>query len=410
MQWPAHAIFWHLYPLRFVDGEFEAVDTLHHRLGRIQAYLDYVIDLGANGLLLAPVFASQSHGYDTLDHYRIDPRLGDADDFAELLAAAHQRGIKVVLDGVFNHLARGHEIVQRAIAAGPGTTDGDWIRWSGDHPYCFEGSENLVELNFGSPAVRDYIAGVMIHWLDVGIDGWRLDAAYAAGSAAWAPIVASVRERHPDAWLLGEVLHGDYAGFVTESGFDTVTQYELWKAIWSSLNDRNFFELDWTLRRNAEFSAVFRPQTFIGNHDVTRIASQLTDRRNLEIAIALLLLLPGTPSIYAGDEQGFTGVKEHAPHGDDAIRPPFPATSAEFLPFGADVLRTYQHLIAVRRQHGWIADAIATPREVTSTLIVIDVADASHRLTVAFNCGDEPVRVEANGRTAEVPAHHWALV
>lgn len=326
MSWSENTIFWHVYPLRFVNAEATATTTVTHRLPRLANWFDHLLSLGANGLLMAPIFASESHGYDTIDHYRIDPRLGDGDDFDNLVANARSRGIHIVLDGVFNHLGHTHPIVQRALAGGPNSEDGQWIKWSGEYPYGFEGNVNLIELNLANPVVADYVADVMIHWLDRGIDGWRLDAAYSAGPDAWRPIVEKVKAAHPDAWLLGEVLHGDYSDFVARSGIDSLTQYELWKAIWSSINDGNFYELAWALERNQEFSEHFIPNTFISNHDVTRIASKLTNAKTLPQAIALLLLLPGIPSIYAGDERAFTGEKTEGRFGDDAVRPPFPDT------------------------------------------------------------------------------------
>ena len=410
MSWPATAIFWHAYPIRFVGGEDEAVDRVEHRLWRVVNWLDYVVDVGLNGLLLAPMFASKTHGYDTLDHFRVDPRLGDDADVDDLLLQAHRRGIRVVFDGVFNHVSRDHEIVQRALSAGPETPEGAWIKWSDGYPYCFEGSLDLVELNLANPEVQDYIARIMIFWLDRGIDGWRLDAAYAAGADAWAPIVARVRDSHPDAWLLGEVLHGDYTAFVATSGVDTVTQYELWKAIWSSLNDQNMFELEWSLKRHAEFCEHFLPQTFVGNHDVTRIATQITDERNVPLAVALLMFLPGTPSVYAGDEQGFTGEKLHAPRGDDAVRPPFPEDPSGLLPFGQHMLEVYREVIRLRRVHPWMAEAVATPTHVQGGAIAIqlDAGDAG-RLTLAVNASDESLVLPGTHHDLDVGPHSWAL-
>lgn len=401
MDWTASVIWWHCYPLRFVGGEHHAVGEVHHRLPHLVNWLDYVIDLGANGLLLAPVFSSSSHGYDTLDHFRIDPRLGDDADFEELLAAAKARGLRICLDGVFNHLGRDHEIVQRALAAGPGTDDGRWLRWEGAHPRVFEGHSALVELDLTHPPVADYVVSVMTHWLGRGIDGWRLDAAYSPGAETWRPIVARVKQDHPDCWILGEVIHGDYAEFVETSGVDSVTQYELWHAISDALNNHNFFSLDWTLGRHRTFCRTFRPQTFIGNHDVTRIATKLTDPRHLEIAIALLMLLPGVPSIYAGDEQGFTGEKLHQRYGDDAIRPPFPLHPEELLPFGAAIHETYQRLIGLRRRHPWLADAEVTTSEVGNESIRITLTGPEESLHLLLNIGD----AEHEG----TPAHSWRL-
>ena len=141
--------------------------------------------------------------------------------------------------------------------------------------HTFEGHDGLITLNHGNPDVVDYVVDVMTHWLRRGADGWRLDAAYAVPDQFWAEVLPRFAAVHPDAWFVGEVIHGDYAGTVAASRFDSVTQYELWKAIWSSLNDGNFHELDHALKRHDEFLDAFAPLTFIGNHDVTRIASQL---------------------------------------------------------------------------------------------------------------------------------------
>jgi glycosidase len=407
--WVDEVIWWHVYPLGFVGAERERVDEVQHRLGRITQWLDYLVTLGANGLLLAPVFRSVSHGYDTLDHYRIDPRLGDDGDVEELLRAAARGGVRVLFDGVFNHVSRDHEIVRRALAAGPGSPDGAWIRWAGEHPYGFEGNLDLIELDLAHPGVQDYVVGVMDHWLTRGIDGWRLDAAYAAGPDAWRPILERVRGRHPGAWFLAEVIHGDYGDFVTRSGVDSVTQYELWKAVWSSLNDPNLHELAWALKRHAEMLETFVPQVFVGNHDVTRIATRLDDPRHLPAAFALLLLLPGVPSIYAGDEQGFTGEKTDGPGGDDAVRPAFPADPHDLAPNGERTFHEHQHLVHLRRTHPWLTTARPMVAQVTNDTIAIRLTGPDRTATLALNLSDAPLDVTTDDGNLQVAAHHWAF-
>ena len=407
--WADSVIWWHCYPLRFVDAERSAIDHVEHRLGRLTAWLDYVVGLGANGMLLAPVFASRTHGYDTVDHFRIDPRLGDDRDLDDLVARARERGIRLLLDGVFNHVSDEHEIVRRARAGGPGSKAGAWIRWVGEYPRGFEGNLDLVELDLAHPPVQDYVARVMTQWLDRGIDGWRLDAAYAQGAEVWRPIVDRVRAAHPGAWIRAEVIHGDYTDFVARSGVDSLTQYELWKAVWSSLNDHNLHELAWTLTRHAGFAESFRPLVFVGNHDTTRIASKLTDDRHLALAAALLLLLPGIPAIYAGDEQGFTGEKTDGPSGDDAVRPPFPADPSGLAGFGHDTFRTYQHLIHLRRSHPWLVSAELGVRAVTRETIAIDLFGDADRLTLALNLTDAPVELTGVHGPLEVGGHGWTL-
>ena len=185
------------------------------------------------------------------------------------------------------------------------------------------GTRRLVALNHDEPAVASYVADVMRHWLRAGADGWRLDAAYAVPALLLGPGAAPGPGRAPGGLLRGR---GDPWRLPRRSSrptrVDSVTQYELWKAIWSSLNDRNFYELAWALERHDEFLSRFAPLTFTGNHDVTRLASRLDDARHLAHALVSCSRLGGTPSVYYGDEQGFRGVKEERAGGDDASGPP----------------------------------------------------------------------------------------
>ena len=390
-----HVILWHAYPLGFVDAERENPPgaPVQHRLPRLEAWLDHVVELGANGLQLGPVFDSETHGYDTRDHLRIDPRLGDEDDLRALVAAAHDRGVKVVLDGVFNHVGRSFERFVQAEAGDESAAR--WFRRSGDGWADFEGHSALVLLNHDSQEVRAYVIDVMRHWLDLGIDGWRLDAAYAVPTAFWRAVADAVHESHPHAWLLGEVIHGDYIEFVAESGLDSVTQYELWKAIWSSLNDANPFELAWSLGRHRDMVAAFLPTLFVGNHDTTRIASALTDARHLPHALTVLLTAGGIPAIYAGDEEGFTGVKEDRAGGDDAVRPPFPDDPSGLSPLGEPVLRLHQRLIALRRRKPWLVDGVYEQVSVDDDALVyrMTARDGADAITVALNMSDGPIEV-----------------
>lgn len=378
--WPDHALFWHLYPLGFLGAPRGADDPdpagpqPQHRLRRLEPWLDYLVDLGANGLLLGPVFASLTHGYDTVDHLRIDPRLGTDDDLDALVAAAHTRGVRVVLDGVFNHVARSFPGLESLAA-----------REESGAMAVFEGHGHLVALDHSNPAVADHVVAVMDHWLDRGVDGWRLDAAYAVPPAFWREVLGRVRERHPQAWFVAEVIHGDYAAFVAESSVDSVTQYELWKAVWSALNDRNLFELAHALGRHDALLDTFVPQTFLGNHDVTRLATRVEDAALRPLALVALLTVAGVPSIYAGDEQGFTGTKREREHGDDEVRPPFPDHPSQLSTLGADVLALHRELIGLRRRNPWLVRARTRVLEVTNTALRYESAADGHRLTVSLD-------------------------
>ncbi|KAA1027032.1 alpha-amylase [Pseudonocardia sp. EV170527-09] len=370
MDWVRHAIWWHVYPLGFTGAHPDRGDGADHSLRRIIGWLDHAVALGANGLLLGPVFASATHGYDTTDHLRIDPRLGSGADFDALVAEAKGRGLRILLDGVFNHVGPEHPRLLAA-RAHPGGPDDAWFRHTDDGEIAvFEGHPGLHTLDHDNPAVRDHVVDVLCHWLDRGADGWRLDAAYTVPDDFWADVLPRVRARHPGAWFLGEVIHGEHDAVTAATTIDALTQYELWKAVWSSLNDGNPHELAWALQRHDRFVAAAVPNTFLGNHDVTRLASQLHDRRHIELAVAVLCTVGGTPSVYAGDELGLTGVKEERAGGDDAVRPEFPADGS--FPDGADphVLAVHQELIGLRRRHPWLYDARTEVQEATDDRLV----------------------------------------
>jgi cyclomaltodextrinase len=395
----SHSLWWQVYPLGFVNAEPSARPdaAIAHRLDRITNWLDYAAELGASGLLLGPIFASSTHGYDTIDHFRIDPRLGDDADFDALLAAARRRGLRVMLDGVFNHVGRDFPAFQEVLAQGPQAPRASWFRLSwpsgltaGVEPeYAnFEGHRKLVALNHAEPAVKEYVTHVMDYWLERGADSWRLDAAYAVPRNFWADVLPGVRDRHPGAYFVGEVIHGDYCAFVQESGVDSITQYELWKAIWSALNDRNFFELAWALDRHNRFLDAFVPFTFVGNHDVTRLASRLTDERHIAHALAILLTCGGMPAIYAGDEQAFRGIKENRAGGDDAIRPAFPSKPNELASDGWATYRLHQTLIGLRRRNAWLHESRTKVVQLSNKRVTYEAHHEGQRLMVALNLDD----------------------
>ncbi len=357
--WAEHVIWWHLHPLTFLGAPRQALPPgapAEPRLRNLEPWLDYLLELGCNGLALGPIFESETHGYDTVDHYRVDRRLGTEADLRWLLDECRRRGIRVMLDGVFNHVGRGF-----GRFGDPAYEK--WFVRDGDDWANFEGHRHLVVLNHDEPAVAEYVTGVMRHWLDFGVDGWRLDAAYAVPLPFWKRTAGAI----DGGWFVGEVIHGDYPAWVRDGGLDSITQYELWKAIWSSLNDLNFFELAWALERHDTFSADFAPMTFAGNHDVTRLASAITDRRHIGLALAVLFTTGGVPSIYAGDEQAFRGVKHDAENGDDEN----------------------QQLIGLRRRHPWLHRAVTRPLHVANKQLAYEVSAGDHRLIVLLNAADD---------------------
>ncbi|MET0704854.1 MAG: alpha-amylase family protein [Mycobacterium sp.] len=392
--WVAHAIWWQIYPLGFVGAyPSDSPPTAEeHRLRRVVDWLDHAVELGASGLALGPVFASRTHGYDTTDHYRIDPRLGDDGDFDELIRQAHERGLRVLLDGVFNHV--GTEFPQYLAALDGDEDAARWFRGRPGRFGTFEGHGDLIALNHRHPAVVDHVVDVMSHWLARGADGWRLDAAYSVPERFWAEVLPRVREAHSDAWFVAEVIHGDYSALVSNAGFDSVTQYELWKATWSALNDGNFHELNHALTRHNEFLDAFSPLTFIGNHDVTRIASQLTNPAHPAQALVVLLTTGGVPSIYAGDEFALQGVKEERFGGDDAVRPEFFAPPMQVDEAGVQTFALHQFLIGLRRRNPWLHTARTRKLLLDNRQYVYETRSGDDALIVALNIGDEPMSLK----------------
>lgn len=363
-----HNIWWQVYPLGALGAPIRPDwpdDAAPHRLRRLVPWLDYLIKLGCNGLILGPIFESSTHGYDTTDHFRIDNRLGTDDDFDYLMEACAARGISVLLDGVFNHVGVNHPLTQQALESHADASTEPHAQLAATSPVLitpqgnpqhWEGHLDLAELDHSNQATEELVVAVMEHWLDRGIAGWRLDVAYAVPLEFWARVTGRVRRRFPQAIFLGEMIHGDYPSLVESGGLDTVTQYELWKGIWSSIKDRNLWELAHSLERHAEFSRRAPMQIFVGNHDVDRIASILDDA-GAALAAAILFTLPGIPSVYQGDEQAFRGVKGEGPAADDPIRPPLPATPQDLALQGAWMFDHYRALIAMRRRHPWLATA-----------------------------------------------------
>lgn len=416
--WVEHGIWWHVYPLGATGAPIRPAGPADGapapRLESLVAWLDYLVDLGASGLALGPIFEASTHGYDTTDHFRIDPRLGDDAVFDRLAEACRDRGVALMLDGVLNHVGTAHPLFRAAVAGGGerrlfyfDDADGSSGPPAPGPGYAvFEGHEGLAVLNHDSDEVADLAVSVLSHWLGRGASAWRLDAAYAVPPSFWARVLPRVRSEFPDAWFVGEVIHGDYRGIVERSSMDSLTQYELWKAIWSCLLDENFFELDWCLNRHNAFLDAFVPLTFVGNHDVTRLASRIGDAK-AALAVTILLTVGGIPSIYYGDEQAFRGVKTDRPGGDDEVRPVLPPGPEGLSPLGDWLYRWHQALIGLRRRHPWLAGARTERMALENRFMEYDaVGGEGRRIRVRLSLDPVPrVEVEAPGEPVLVMEH-----
>ncbi len=346
MAWYDGAVFYHMYPLGMVGAE--PVNTLQaprHRFSELRAYIPYLKVLGADAIYIGPIFQSGSHGYDTIDYKTIDYRLGDNDDFRAFVKDAHNYGIRVIVDAVFNHTGRGFFAFRDIQEKGADSPYRNWYQgvdfggrsFLGDSfSYsCWRNIAELPALNFYEDAVRKYLIDVVRYWVqEFDIDGLRLDCADVLDMGFQKSLRYFTNPMKEDFFLLGEVIHGEYQRWVNPETLHSVTNYELHKSIYSGFNDQNFFEIAHNLKRNMAIANDL--YTFLENHDVDRIASKLKNKANLKPCYTALFTLPGHPSIYYGGEFGLEGKKNGAD--DSPLRPPIDLESMkpnEFTSFVA---------------------------------------------------------------------------
>ncbi len=333
--WAEQSVFYHIYPLGFCGAPWENDGVQASRIGKVGAWAEHIEKLGANALYLGPVFDSDRHGYDTRDYRKIDCRLGTNEEFAEVCRTLHDHGVKVVLDGVFNHVGRGFWAFQDVREKRWDSSYKDWflINFDGNSNYGdgfwyegWEGHYELVKLNLRNPAVADYILDTIRFWVEqFDIDGLRLDVAYCLDKDFLRRLRWFCNEVKPDFFLVGETLHGDYNQWVGDDLLHSCTNYECYKGLYSALNSMNLFEIVHSLKRQfgPEQWTLYKGKhllCFADNHDVTRVASILQNPAHLPLIYGLVFGMPGIPCLYYGSEWGVKGDKSQ---GDEALRPCF---------------------------------------------------------------------------------------
>lgn len=333
--WYEEAIFYHIYPLGLTGAPTEnAYGKPEHRLLELLPWVSHIAKLGFTGLYIGPLFESVGHGYETTDYRKLDSRLGTNEDLKQFVSACHEQGIRVILDGVFNHTGRDFFAFQDIKANRENSRYKDWycnVNFGGNNSYgdgfSYEnwgGYDLLVKLNQRNPEVRDYICDVMEFWVsEFDIDGIRLDAADVLDFEFMKALRQKADMLKPDFWLMGEVIHGDYTRWVNQQTLHSVTNYQLHKALYSGHNDHNYFEIAHTVKYLQEKFAGrlqdFHLYNFVDNHDVERIYTKLTDKAHMTPVHILLYTLPGVPSVYYGSEFGIAGKKER--YSDVSLRP-----------------------------------------------------------------------------------------
>lgn len=333
--WAQDAVFYHIYPLAFC-GTPERNDfhsSAVPRLDKIRGWIGHLRDLQVNALYLGPIFESTAHGYDTADYFWVDRRLGTNETLRQLVQELHHNGIKVVLDGVFNHVGRDFWAFRDVLQNRENSPYRNWFKglnFNGHSPYgnpftyeSWNGSYDLVALNFNEPAVKEHLLLAVRQWIvDFEIDGFRLDVADCLDLQFQRELGAFCRSLRPDFWLMGEVVHGDYKRWANPETLDSVTNYEVYKGMYSSLVDKNYFEIAYALNRQFGAGGIYRDlplYNFVDNHDVNRVASNLRNPAHLYPLYCLLFTMPGVPSIYYGSEWGLEG--ERTKSDDRPLRP-----------------------------------------------------------------------------------------
>lgn len=331
--WYNESVIYQIYPLGMCGAPAVNDGVLTSRILRVKEFIPHLVKMGIDAVYFCPVFESSAHGYDTSDYTKTDVRLGSNEDFAEVCASLHENGIRVILDGVFNHVGRDFFAFRDVREKKWDSPYKDWfyISFDGNSPYNdgfwyegWEGHFELVKLNLDNPAVKEYLFGCVRRWIDeFGIDGLRLDVAYMLNRQFMKELRCVCDSKKQDFFLAGEMIHGNYRDIINDEMLHSATNYECFKGLYSSFNSMNMFEIGYSLsnRFGKEDWCMYRGlqlMSFADNHDVTRLASNLTNENHLPLAYGMLMAMPGIPCIYYGSEWGIQGRKED---GDYALRP-----------------------------------------------------------------------------------------
>lgn len=331
--WFNESVIYQIYPLGFCGAPRQNDGVLSSRILKVADIAEHIARLNVNAVYFCPVFESSAHGYDTSDFSKIDVRLGTNEDFKFVCDKLHENGIRVILDGVFNHVGRDFFAFRDVREKKWDSPFKDWFHISFDGNSCYndgfryegwEGHYELVKLNLDNPAVKNYLFDRVGEWIDnFGIDGLRLDVAYMLNRQFMRELNSFCMSKKNDFFLAGEMIHGNYREIVCDGMLHSATNYECYKGIYSSFNSMNMFEIGHSLRNRfgSEDWCMYRGLQLIGfvdNHDVTRLASVLTNKNHIIPAYGILFGMPGIPCVYYGSEWGIEGRKEN---GDDALRP-----------------------------------------------------------------------------------------
>ena len=394
--WAYESVFYQIYPLGFCGAPFENDGVPEHRILKVNDWIPHIEKLGANAIYFSPVFESDTHGYNTRDYTKIDTRLGTNEDFQSVCENLHKAGIKVVLDGVFNHVGRGFWAFQDVLEKRWDSPYKDWfhISFDGNSNYNdglwyegWEGNYDLVKLNLRNEDVIQHIFSCIKGWVEeFDIDGLRLDVAYCLDHDFLRRLRSFCDGLKPDFFLVGETLHGDYNQWMNDSMLHSVTNYECYKGLHSSFNSMNMFEINHSLLRQfgPDNWTLYKGKhllSFVDNHDVTRVASILSNENHLPLIYALAFGMPGIPCVYYGSEWGAKARKEE---GDPALRACFEKPEwNDLTTFISKLAEAKKHSNALN--YGDFRSVL-----LTNCQCIFERKTDSERVLVAINADDQP--------------------
>ncbi len=409
MKWYENAAFYHIYPIGYCgcDRVNDQNCEPTHAILRVIDDIPHIKSLGCNAVYFGPVFESVAHGYDTIDYTKIDRRLGTNEDFKKVCNALHENGIKVVLDGVFNHVGRDFFAFRDVRENGLGSSKRDWFHVrEGNSNYNdgfyyegWEGHYELVKLNLYNPDVKNYLKDCITGWKnEFGIDGLRLDVAYCLDQNFLKELHGHCKWLSEDFFLLGETLHGDYNIWVNDQMLDSVTNYECYKGLFSSFNDMNMFEIAHSINRQfgSENWCIYRGKhlyTFVDNHDVTRVASILKEKQHLPAIYTLMFMMPGIPSVYYGSEFGLEGDKRG--NTDDILRPEFNAEKMRNEGL-RDLTAHIAKLAEIQKTHPAAADGDYRQVQLTNRQYAFSRTCGDDTLIIVINADEVPFTYNLN--------------
>lgn len=405
--WANESVFYQIYPLGLCGAPRDNDSQTVNRIKVVNDFIPHIKKMGFDAIYFSPLFDSDSHGYDTRDYRKLDCRLGTNEDFADVCKNLHSEGIKVVLDGVFNHVGRGFFAFQDVLKNRENSRYKDWfiINFSGNSNYNdglwyegWEGHFSLVKLNLRNEEVVNHIFDAIRLWVsEFQIDGLRLDVAYCLDKDFLRRLSSFCKSLKPDFFLVGEIIHGDYNQIVNDQMLDSCTNYECYKGLYSSFNSMNLFEIGHSLARQygEENWTLYKGKhllSFVDNHDVTRIASILTNKEHLPLVYCLLLTMPGIPIVYYGSEWGELGEKSA---GDNALRPQYNApvenALSEYIAGLAKVRHTSMPLC-----YGGFKVLLQTNKQ-----MIFERKHEGKRVLVLINIEDQPFRAHFNANAGE---------